>query len=95
MQLNPYLQSIQASKDELKKSTAPRKAKTQRIRAELEISKQEEAIASLEQEIHTATTHETLDFNTIISRLDAHALAIRRRDQLKDIITQLFPEKNA
>lgn len=93
MQLNPYLESIQASKDELKKSTAPQKAKTQRIRAELEISKQEEAIASLEQEIHTITTQEILNFDTIISKLDSHALAIRRRDQLKDIVSQLFPTK--
>lgn len=95
MQLNPYLQTLQSSTEELKIKTAPQKAKTQRIRAELEVSKQEETIASIEQEIHTITTCDTLDFNIIIDKLDSHALAIRRRDQLKDIITQLFPEKNA
>lgn len=93
MQLNPYLQSIQSTEDELKKSTAPQKAKTQKIRAELEVSKQEEKIASLEQELATTAVQEVLDFDRILDMLDNHALAIRRRDQLKDIISQLFPEK--
>ena len=93
MQLTPYLQSLQYSKEELKKNSAPQKAKTQKLRAELEVSKQEERIASLEQEINTLTTNEVLNFDSIIDKLDQLALAQRRANQLTDIISQLFPDK--
>jgi len=89
--LKPYIDAIQESKDEKLKRTAPQKAATQKKRAELAILQLEEKIASKGQRLFDLASASELDFDAIIDTQDEIALDERRCEQLKNIITQLFP----
>lgn len=89
--LKPYIEVIQESKDEKLKRTAPQKAATQKKRAELAILQLEEKIATKEQRLFDLASAPELNFDAIIDAQDEIALDERRCEQLKQIITQLFP----
>ena len=80
------------TKDALNLSLAPIRARRIKAQAETEMSKLEEKLVTLEAKITEDCTNDTIDFNSIISKLDDYALAERRIKQFKKIIGDLFPE---
>ena len=80
------------TKDALNLSLAPIRARRIKAQAETEMSKLEEKLVTLEAKITEDCTSDTIDFNSIISKLDDYALAERRIKQFKKIIGDLFPE---
>lgn len=80
------------TKDALNLSLAPIRARRIKAQAETEMSKLEEKLVTLEAKITEDCASDTIDFNSIISKLDDYALAERRIKQFKKIIGDLFPE---
>ena len=80
------------TKDALNLSLAPIRARRIKAQAETEMSKLEEKLVTLEARITQDCTSDTIDFNSIISKLDDYALTDRRIKQFKKILADLFPE---
>lgn len=73
------------------KSLAPVRARSQRLKGELEVAKLEERIAHLEKRINEECAKKELNFDTIIDMLDDLALTERKYEQFKLVIEELFP----
>jgi hypothetical protein len=91
MQLTPYAKLLTMAKDAVNATLAPARAKSQKLKAQLEVSKLEERCASLETEITENCSEKELNYDVIIDKLDELALAERRKEQLTKIINELFP----
>lgn len=89
--LIPYSDSISLSKEEKSKKMAAGRVKTQKARCELEVSKLEEEVTSLEGQVQELAAKEAIDIHAIGEKLDELALVTRKLEQLKDVVTQLFP----
>lgn len=91
--VRPFREIIAMSKEKLDEALAPIRARSARAKADLEIAKLDERLVGLETEIHRLCAEKDLDLNRISDKLDEYALGERRRDQFKDLISQLFPEE--
>lgn len=92
MQLTPYAELIKMGKEKINEALAPVRAKSAKKKAELEESKLEERIATLEMDLNTLCAEKELNFDRIIDKLDEIDLADRRRKQMKKILSEMFPE---
>jgi len=91
MQLTPYSELIGLTEEERAKKTAPAKINTQKRKGELKVAELEEKIVSLEEKVITLCSKPDLNYDHIVDAQDELALAIRRRDQFQEVISQLFP----
>jgi uncharacterized small protein (DUF1192 family) len=94
MQLTPYAELIQLSPEERAKKTVLARINKEKQRGLLKVAEFEERITSLEDTITTLCSNDSLNFELIADKQDELALAIRRRDQLVEIVNQLFPNEN-
>lgn len=92
MKLTPYQKLITMTKEAVDKTLAPVRAKSQKLKAQLEVSKLEERIATLQKEIDETCSEKELDYTKIIDKLDELALSERRLKQFARIIEELFPK---
>jgi len=92
MKLKPFAEILSMTKEGIDKALAPIRAKQVKMRAELELAKIDEQLISLEGKIQEACTSKDVNFDTLLSKLDEHAMAERRKKQFQKIITELFPE---
>lgn len=70
---------------------APVRANSAKKKAELEIAKLDERIATLQSELTTCCSEQDIDFDKIIKKLDEIALAERRQGQFTTIVEEMFP----
>lgn len=66
-------------------------AKQTKAKADLEISKLEEKLMTMERGICEACTKSDIDFTRVAELMDDYDLTERRTKQLKQVIEQLFP----
>jgi len=92
IELKPYKDILKMAKEKVDEALAPARATRARKQAELKIAELEEKMASQEATIHELCSEKELDFDLIIEAQDEYALMERRRDQLVQIIAQMFPE---
>lgn len=92
MKLTPYAKLLTMTKEAVDKTLAPVRAKSQQLKAELEVAKLDERIATLEKSIDESCSQKDLNYDTIIDLLDDLALAERRKEQFDKIIVELFPK---
>jgi hypothetical protein len=92
MKLTPYQKLITMTKEAVDKTLAPVRSKSQHLKAQLEVSKLEERVATLEKEINETCSEKELNYDKIIDKLDELALTERRLKQFGKIISELFPE---
>jgi hypothetical protein len=92
MKLTPYKKLLTMGKEAVDTCLAPVRAKSAKKKAELEIAKLEERIATLDSELNTLCSEREINFDNIINKLDAIALSERRKKQFDKIVSEMFPE---
>jgi hypothetical protein len=93
MKLTPYAKQLSTSKEEKQKALAAPQAAEMKQKALHEISKLDVQITEKQSAIIELTAKYPLDFDALIRAQDDLALAERRKRQLGDIISELFPTK--
>lgn len=92
MKLPAYKDALKMGKDKIKEVLAPVKAKSAKKKAELEMCKLEEDIASNEALLHEECCKEDVSFPRIIELQDKIALIQRKQKQYQKILDEMFPE---
>lgn len=92
MKLKPFKEIISMSKEKLDEALAPMRARQVKAQAELEMAKIDEKLVTLESQVQELCANKTLNFDSIIAKLDEHALIERRKKQFNKIVEELFPE---
>ncbi len=93
MQLTPYKELIALSPEDRDKKNAATKINKQKKKGELKVAELEESISSLEDKVTALCSVNELSFDQIVDAQDELALALRRKEQFKSVISQLFPEE--
>lgn len=95
MKLQPYKDLIALSKEKLDETLATPRANRMKKKAEFEMAKIEEEIATKESGIQEMCTEKDIDFDfgKLLDAIDKVALLERRKDQYKKVLKQLFPTK--
>ena len=91
MTLTPYRQLLALTKEQIDASLAGARANSAQKKAELEMAKIDETIATTENKINELCSTKDLDFNQILENLDEIDLANRRKGQFQKVINELFP----
>lgn len=91
MRLTPYKKLLTMAKEAVDATLAPVRAHSAKKKAELEMARLDERLATLESEINTLCSEKELNFDKIIDKLDQVALAERRKKQFGKIIEEMFP----
>ena len=78
-------------KEAVDAALAPVRAHSAKKKAELEVAKIEERIATLQSELTVVCSDKDVNFDRIIDKLDDIALAERRKEQFAKIIGEMFP----
>lgn len=91
MQLVSYRKALQMGKEKLAETLIPIRVRRARKRAELEMCKLEESIATAEAKIQDACCAEDPDFEKIINLQDDLALLERKQEQYQKILREMFP----
>lgn len=92
MKLTPYKKLLIMGKEAVDACLAPVRANSAKKKAELEIAKLEERIATLDSDLNTFCSEKDINFDKVINKLDEIALAERRKKQFTKIIDEMFPE---
>jgi hypothetical protein len=90
--LTAYEKLLTMAKEAVDTALAPVRARSAKKKAELEMAKLDERIATLESELTVTCSQRDIDFDKIIDKLDEIALAERRKKQFGKIIEEMFPE---
>lgn len=91
MKLKPFKEIIAMTQELKDKALAPIRAKQVQSRAELEMSKLDERMVSLEAQIQELCTEKEIDFEALLKAMDELALTERRKKQYEKILAELFP----
>jgi hypothetical protein len=92
MKLKPFKEMIALTKEGVDKALAPIRARQVRIQAELEQSKLDEKLVTLETEVQEMCVGKSIDFDALLDKLDKMALLERRKKQYAKVLEELFPE---
>ena len=92
MKLKPFKEILAMTKEKVDEALAPMRARKVKAQAELETAKLDERLAVLESEIQELCANKEINFEKLISKLNEHAIAERRKKQYGKIIKELFPE---
>ena len=84
---------VAMSKEKLDEALAPIRARGAKAKANMEVSKIEESLISLETEIHNLCAEKELNFDKIIDKMDTYALRERKLEQITKLVADLFPEE--
>jgi len=90
--LKPYRAILAMTAEKIDEALAPIRARSAKARADLELCRLEEEMATIESEIHTLCTQKELDFNKIAAKIDTFELKERRKTQITRLVSELFPE---
>jgi hypothetical protein len=90
--LTAYKKLLVMGKEAIDAALAPVRANSAKKKAELEVAKLEERVATLDTELTTLCSLQDINFDRIIDKLDEIALAERRMKQFTRIIEELFPD---
>ena len=94
MKLLTYKELLEMTKEAVDKSMIPLRTRSMRKKAELEVAKLDEEIATLQANLNQACSQKELNFEDIINRMDELELKERRLKQLNTIVEQLFPAED-
>lgn len=92
MKLTSYRETLKLGKDKIGEALIPIRVRRARKRAELEMCKLDELIATTEASIHEACCEEDPKFDRIIDLQDELALLERKQSQYQKILDEMFPE---
>ena len=92
MKLTPYKKILAMGKEAIDANLAPVRAHSAKKKAELEMAKLDEKLATLDSEINSICSEKEINFEKIINKLDDIALTERKRKQFEKIIGEMFPD---
>lgn len=91
MKLTPYLKVLTNSAEKNNEATAPLRANEVQKRIELEIAQADTNRAAREAEVANIASRYPLDIRSLLNAKNAHQLAERDYNMLKDTLNELFP----
>jgi hypothetical protein len=91
MNLRPLKEILAMSKEKIDEALAPIRARQIKAKAELEMARLEETLASGESKVLEMCTQKDINFEKLLDQLDEIALTERRLEQYKSVLVQLFP----
>jgi hypothetical protein len=95
MKLISYKKALAMTKEAVDAAMVPIRARQVKKQAELEMSKLDEKILTLEVEVQELTTKHPLDFDKLFEKSDKIALLERRKRQFDKVLSELFPDVEA
>lgn len=90
--LTPYKKLLTMGREAIDATLAPVRSRSAKKKAELEIAKLEERVATLDSQLNTLCSEKEINFDKIIEKLDEIALTERRKKQFEKIVSEMFPE---
>lgn len=93
MNLPTYSEALKMGKEKIKEALIPVRVKRAQKKAELEMLKIEEELATKEAEISEACCKDDVDFPKIIKLQDEIGLLERRMKQYQKILDEMFPDE--
>lgn len=93
MKLKPYKEMISYTEEKLNEAMAPVRAKRTKSKAQFEMSKLDEEILTLEEEVQELCLEKDVNFDRLLNKLDEIALLERRKEQYQEVLSQLFPDE--
>lgn len=95
MKLVSYVELLSMSKEKILETLAPIKVLEMRKQGELQVRQIESKIIESDAQVQGLTAIYPLDYPRPLDALDDRALLVRRRDQLSQILDQLFPTETS
>ena len=95
MKLKPLAEILAMTKEKIDETLAPMRARHVKAKADMKIAELEEKGVTLERQIHELCTTKDIDFDRVADLQDQHALNERRAVQMRQIVSDLFPEPAA
>lgn len=92
MALLKYKDILVLAKEKVTEALAPLRAREMRKKAELEVCKIENTIATHEQKIQEYASEYPINFDKLIDAIDELELVKRRKEQFEKIINEMFSE---
>lgn len=93
MKLMSYKKAISMTKEAVDAAMVPIRARQVRKQAELEVSKIDEKILTLEVEIQELSTKHPFNFESLFDKMDRLALLERKKKQFDKVLAELFPDE--
>lgn len=94
-EMKPFKELIAMSKEKLDEAMAPLRARAVKAKADIEMSKLEGSLITLEREAQELCVEKEIDFDSLFEKMDEAALLERRLVQYKSLMAQLFPDTAA
>ena len=93
MKLTPYQKLLAMGKEAVDATLAMARAHSAKKKAELKLAELAEQKATLEKELQEECSKKDVNFDAIISKMDAIDTVSRRERQFTQILTEMFPTK--
>lgn len=93
MNLLPFNKILAMSKEAVDEAMAPIRARSLKAKADLEMSKLDAQILTMQTKIQEKCSEKDIDLPSLIDDLDRVAILERKREQYKTVLNQLFPRK--
>lgn len=92
MKLKPYAEMLKLTKEAIDSALAPIRSRQVRSQADLEMAKLDEKIITLEAKVQEMCVEKSIDFQSLLSKLDEIAILERKKKQYAKVLEELFPD---
>lgn len=86
-----YADLVKLTKDQLRDTFAPMRAREMRLEAQTRVAKLESQIAEAEQKVVELGSTYPINFDAVLEAMDSCAILRRRQEQFNLLIKDLFP----
>lgn len=93
MELPSFIELIKMSKEQIDTKLAPIRAKKMQAKIAAKLADVDECILNAESKTFELCAEKEINLDSLTKELDQIALLERRKEQLKTINSQLFPEQ--
>lgn len=90
--LKPYKELVALTQAAIDEMLVPVRANLARARANQKVAETDEKILTLQTRINKLAVEKDIDFDKICDELDELSMLEHRKEQLAEILKQLFPE---
>jgi hypothetical protein len=93
MKLKPYKDLVALSKEKLDEAMVPIRVRSLKAKADMKIAELDSELLTKEQRVHELCAQKDVNLESVADLLDDIDLLERRKEQLTEIVAQLFPEE--
>ena len=91
-EVKSFKELISLSKEKLDEAMAPVRSRAAKAKAALKEAEVDEKMITLESKIHEMCAKKDIDFDAIVDKMDEYDLLERKKEQVADLVKNLFPE---